>query len=76
MPLSVDLNSRKLYPKAKNNTGVIYVSDSLPVSVTHSFASANECYLLEENQAVLSVPELHHLLKEKSPAQKKKEIKT
>jgi hypothetical protein len=51
---------------------VIYVGDSLPVSATPSFASANECYLLEENQAVLSVPVLHHLLKETSPAHKKR----
>jgi hypothetical protein len=45
------------------------------VSATPSFASAYECYLLEENQAVLSLPELHHLLTEKSTAQKKKELK-
>jgi hypothetical protein len=76
VPFSIDLNSRKLYPKAKNNTGVISVSDNLPMSATSSFAAAYECYLLEENQAVLSLPELHHLLKEKSPAQKKKELKT
>jgi hypothetical protein len=38
---------------------------------TPYFASAYECCLLEENQAVLSLPELHHLLTEKSPAQKR-----
>jgi len=52
VPLSVDLNSEKLFSKTKNNTGVISVSDSLPVSVTPYFASAFEWYLLEENHAV------------------------
>jgi hypothetical protein len=70
-PLSVDLNSRNLFPKAKKNTGVISVSDSLSVSMTPYFASACEYYLLEEHQAVLSLPELHHLLTEMSPAQKR-----
>jgi len=52
VPFSVDRNSRKLFSKAKNNTEVISITDSLPGSATPYFDSACECYLLEENHAV------------------------
>ena len=52
----VDLNSQTLFLKSKKNTGVISVSDYLPVYTTPTFASPYGFHLLEYNK------KFHHFL--------------